>query len=164
MEKLGHMLKERMAQVVIEHEMLRAGFAALPYLVLKDTRLSAGARLAYAILLMYAWQDDACFAGQEKMAQVRLTTGNGPFRYSGMAHPNLNAHRRDTQDSSTPRLNPRDTREWPTPGLTLPYTGKTAASPSRSSSVFPQAGQILPTRTNTRRWGSRTYSATQPLS
>ena len=48
--------------------MLRAGFAALPYMVLRDTRLSIGARLSYAVLLMYAWQEGAAFAGQVKMA------------------------------------------------------------------------------------------------
>ena len=69
MEQISRSLKERFDQVIIENEMLRAGFAALPYMVLKDTRLSIGARLCYAVLLMYAWQEEACFAGQERMAQ-----------------------------------------------------------------------------------------------
>jgi len=41
----------------------------VPYLVLRDNRLSVGARLAYAILLMYAWQEGSCFPGQERMAR-----------------------------------------------------------------------------------------------
>jgi AraC-like DNA-binding protein len=69
MESIRNVVKERYAQIVIENEMLRAGFAALPYLVLRDTRLSVGARLAYAVLLSYAWQEEACFAGQQKMAK-----------------------------------------------------------------------------------------------
>jgi hypothetical protein len=56
-------------QIIIENEMLRAGFAALSYMVLRDTRISVGARLACAVLLSYAWQDEACFAGQQKMAR-----------------------------------------------------------------------------------------------
>ena len=68
MEQIGRSLRERFEQVIIENEMLRAGFAAVPYLVLRDGQLSIGARLAYAILLMYAWQEGACFAGQEKMS------------------------------------------------------------------------------------------------
>ena len=68
MQQIGETLKERFEQIIIENEMLRAGFAALPYHVLRDTGLSVGARLAYAVLLMYAWQNDSCFAGQEKMA------------------------------------------------------------------------------------------------
>lgn len=69
MESIGKVIKERYAQIVVENEMLRAGFAALPYLVLRDTRLSLGARLGYAVLLSYAWQEGACFAGQQKMAK-----------------------------------------------------------------------------------------------
>ncbi len=48
--------------------MMRAGFAALPYMVLLDTRLDSGAVRAYATLLKYAWQDGATFAGQAKLA------------------------------------------------------------------------------------------------
>jgi AraC-like DNA-binding protein len=68
MKQIGSLAKERFEQIVIENEMLRAGFAAMPYMVLRDTRLSVGARLAYAVLLMYAWQEGACFPGQERMA------------------------------------------------------------------------------------------------
>ena len=68
MDNLGPLVKRRVEQIIIENEMLRAGFAALPYMVLKDTKLSIGARLAYAVLLMYAWQEGATFAGQAKMA------------------------------------------------------------------------------------------------
>ncbi len=68
MDNIGGILKQRFEQIIVENEMLRAGFAALPYVVLRDTRLSVGARLAYSVLLSYAWQEEACFAGQQKMA------------------------------------------------------------------------------------------------
>jgi hypothetical protein len=68
MDTIGQLVKNRVEQIVVENEMLRAGFAALPYIVLKDTHLSLGARLSYAVLLMYAWQEGATFAGQLKMA------------------------------------------------------------------------------------------------
>ena len=68
MDNIGKILKQRFEQVIVENEMLRAGFAALPYLVLRDSKLSVGARLAYAVLLSYAWQEAACFPGQVKMA------------------------------------------------------------------------------------------------
>ena len=68
MESIGDALKERFEQIIIENQMLSAGFAALPYMVLRDTRLSVGARLAYAVVLIYAWQEGFTFAGQEKMA------------------------------------------------------------------------------------------------
>lgn len=69
MENIGAILKQRFEQIIVENEMLRAGFAALPYMVLRDTKLSTGARLAYAVLLMYAWQEGSCFPGQERMAK-----------------------------------------------------------------------------------------------
>lgn len=69
MRSLGELVKRRVERVVIENEMLRAGFAALPYVVLRDIRLSIGARLTYAVLLSYAWQEESTFVGQAKMAK-----------------------------------------------------------------------------------------------
>ena len=51
MDNVGALLKQRFEQIIVENEMLRAGFAAFPYVVLRDTSLSAGARLTYAVLL-----------------------------------------------------------------------------------------------------------------
>lgn len=68
MESLASLVKQRVDRIVVENEMLKAGFAALPYLVMKDKALTLGARMTYAFLLMYAWQEGSCFAGQEQMA------------------------------------------------------------------------------------------------
>jgi len=71
--------------------------------VLRDTRLSLGARLSYAVLLMYAWQEGATFAGQVKMAKdvgvserqlrdyLRELQANGYIRIKrqGLNRPNL---------------------------------------------------------------------------
>ncbi len=72
MEHVGGIARQRFAQieqVIIDNEMMRAGFAAIPYRVLRDTQLSVGARLAYAVLLMYAWQEGSCFPGQGRMGE-----------------------------------------------------------------------------------------------
>ncbi len=69
MQQIGRSVEERYETIIIENEMLRAGFAALPYMVLRDKRLKVGARLSYAILLSYAWQDGSTFAGQTRMAE-----------------------------------------------------------------------------------------------
>ena len=70
MEQLGaSLLQSRVDRVVIQSEMLRSGFAAMPYLVMRDKTLSIGARMTYAFLLMYAWQEGSCFAGQKKLAE-----------------------------------------------------------------------------------------------
>jgi hypothetical protein len=44
------------------------GFTQVPNLVLKESALSAGAKLVYALLLSYAWHNDSCFPGQERLA------------------------------------------------------------------------------------------------
>lgn len=60
--------------IVVLNKALKHGFTQLPNYVLKDKKLSFGARLAYAVLLSYAWQQDSCFPGQSRMAQDLGTT------------------------------------------------------------------------------------------
>lgn len=55
--------------IVVLNRAIKHGFAQIPRYVLKDKRLSFGARLTYAVLLSYAWQDGSCFPGQERMAK-----------------------------------------------------------------------------------------------
>lgn len=69
MQSLGALIQRRVERIIIENEMMRAGFAALPYIVLRDAQLSIGARLTYAVLLSYAWQNESTFVGQTKMAK-----------------------------------------------------------------------------------------------
>ena len=69
MQQFGPALKQRLDHIIFENRMMQAGFAAFPYQVMKDKALSTGARLAYAFLLMYGWQEGSSFAGQEKMAE-----------------------------------------------------------------------------------------------
>ena len=44
------------------------GYTMVPNHALISDRISPGAKLAYAMLLKYAWQDDYCFPGQERLA------------------------------------------------------------------------------------------------
>lgn len=55
--------------VVVLNKSLKPGFTLLPNYILKNRQLSHGARLAYAVLLSYAWQEDSCFPGQVRMAE-----------------------------------------------------------------------------------------------
>jgi hypothetical protein len=45
------------------------GFTQVPNHVLVSGSLSPGAKLTYAMLLKYAWQNDYCFPGQERLAK-----------------------------------------------------------------------------------------------
>src|SRR5271157_1350722 len=60
--------------IVILNGALKHGFTQLPRYVLQDKKLSFGARLTYAVLLSYAWQEDSCFPGQERMSKDLGTT------------------------------------------------------------------------------------------
>lgn len=54
--------------IVVEDAGLAAGFTMVPNFVLRAPGLSPGAKLVYGLLLSYAWQDGACFPGQERLA------------------------------------------------------------------------------------------------
>ena len=44
------------------------GFTQVPNHILVSSKLSPGAKLVYAMLLKYAWQNNNCFPGQERLA------------------------------------------------------------------------------------------------
>ena len=44
------------------------GYTQVPNHVLVSDQLSPGGKLAYAMLLKYAWQNEYCFPGQERLA------------------------------------------------------------------------------------------------
>lgn len=46
-----------------------AGFTQVPNHILRAKKLSAGAKLTYAMLLSYAWQNDFCFPGQQALGE-----------------------------------------------------------------------------------------------
>jgi DNA-binding transcriptional ArsR family regulator len=41
----------------------------VPNFLLKSKKLSSGDKMAFAMLLSYAWQNDYCFPGQERLAE-----------------------------------------------------------------------------------------------
>ena len=49
--------------------LLEQGFTQVPNTVLKSKSLSPGAKLAYTMLLSYAWHNDFCFPGQDRLAE-----------------------------------------------------------------------------------------------
>jgi len=55
--------------LIIENQSLRYGFIQLPRQVLLARNLSHSAKLLYAVLLNYAWQDGACFPGYSRLEE-----------------------------------------------------------------------------------------------
>ena len=60
---------KRNIEIVGADPVTRHGFTQVPNFILTNKALSVGAKLAYAMLLKYAWTDDACFPGQHKLAE-----------------------------------------------------------------------------------------------
>lgn len=89
--------------IIVLNDALKHGFTQLPRYVLQDKHLSFGARLTYAVLLSYAWQEDSCFPGQERMSKDLGTTdrsvrtflaelkdrGYIDWKQQGLGKPNL---------------------------------------------------------------------------
>lgn len=47
----------------------RGGFTQVPNFILKTNKLSAGDKMTFAMLLSYAWQNDYCYPGQQKLGK-----------------------------------------------------------------------------------------------
>jgi hypothetical protein len=45
------------------------GFTQLPNFILRDPTLSIGAKTTYALFLSYAWHNNLCFPGQDRLAK-----------------------------------------------------------------------------------------------
>jgi len=48
----------------------RHGFTQLPNFILRNPDISIGAKTTYALFLSYAWHNQLCFPGQDKLAQA----------------------------------------------------------------------------------------------
>lgn len=72
MEKLAHIpaFQERQ-NIILEgfDPVTGGGFTQVPNFILKNGELTSNAKVAYSLLLSYAWNNDKVFPGQERMAQ-----------------------------------------------------------------------------------------------
>ena len=66
---IGDIIKERNIELIGADPATRYGFTQVPNFILTNKGISVGAKLAYAMLLKYAWYDDACYPGQIKLAE-----------------------------------------------------------------------------------------------
>lgn len=60
---------QRNIEIVGADNATRFGFTQVPNFLLKAPNLSAGAKLTYAMLLHYAWANNYCFPGQDRLAE-----------------------------------------------------------------------------------------------
>jgi len=79
MRTIGEVINEKNLQLATDNPVVRGGFTQVPNFILKDPQLSVGAKVAYAMFLSYAWHNDSCFPGQDRLAddmgmsRVRVT-------------------------------------------------------------------------------------------
>src|SRR5262245_9976833 len=69
MQHIGEVIREANIRVASDDPIVRGGFTQVPNFILRDAKLSLGAKVTYAMFLSYAWHNDLCFPGQERLAQ-----------------------------------------------------------------------------------------------
>jgi biotin operon repressor len=69
MKPIGELLKEKNLQLDTVNPVLQEGFTQIPNFILRDAKLSVGTKVAYAMFLSYAWHNDSCFPGQDRLAE-----------------------------------------------------------------------------------------------
>lgn len=69
MEKIADILKERNIVLETNDPVVAEGFTQVPNFILKNKNLTVGEKMTFAMFLSYAWHNDRCFPGQEKLAK-----------------------------------------------------------------------------------------------
>jgi hypothetical protein len=59
---------EKNIEIIGADAVTRQGFTMVPNFLLTNKQLSVGAKLAYAMLLKYAWANDSVYPGQQTLA------------------------------------------------------------------------------------------------
>lgn len=67
--RIGDLLKDKNIVLRGADAATAMGFTQVPNFLLKSKKLSSGDKLAFAMLLSYAWQNDFCFPGQTRLAK-----------------------------------------------------------------------------------------------
>src|SRR3954451_9658762 len=62
--------------LVIEDQSLAYGFIQLPKQILWASNISRDAKILYAVLLGYAWEQDSCFPGYARLCADMIASEN----------------------------------------------------------------------------------------
>src|SRR6202167_2071651 len=65
---IGDILKERNIELATNDPVARGGFTQVPNFILRDPNISLGAKVAYSMFLHFAWNNESCFPGQDRLA------------------------------------------------------------------------------------------------
>jgi biotin operon repressor len=62
-------VKERNIILETHDPVVADGFTQVPNFILKNKQLTVGEKITFAMFLSYAWNNERCFPGQEKLAE-----------------------------------------------------------------------------------------------
>jgi helix-turn-helix protein len=68
MKSLQDLIQEKNITLKGADNLSAKGFTQVPNHILESNKISPGAKLTYAMLLKYAWQNDFCFPGQDRLS------------------------------------------------------------------------------------------------
>ncbi|MBI5767644.1 MAG: helix-turn-helix domain-containing protein [Verrucomicrobia bacterium] len=68
MKPIGEIIEQNITLNTLD-PVSAGGFTQVPNFILRASSLSIGAKLTYAMFLSYAWHNDRCFPGQERLAE-----------------------------------------------------------------------------------------------
>ena len=69
LKSIGQLIQEKNIILKGADALSAKGFTQVPNHVLESEKISPGAKLAYTMLLKYAWQNNYCFPGQDRLAK-----------------------------------------------------------------------------------------------
>ncbi len=69
MKHIGEAVREKNIELDTLDPVVRGGFTQIPNFILRDPDLSMGAKVTYAMFLSYAWNNDFCFPGQDRLSE-----------------------------------------------------------------------------------------------
>src|ERR1039457_6113829 len=102
MKAIGELLKEKNLQLDTPNPVLQGGFTQVPNFILRNPEISVGAKVAYAMFLSYAWHNDSCFPGQDRLADdMGLTRVRGTQLIAELDHAGLVTIQRRGQGKAT---------------------------------------------------------------
>lgn len=68
MKSIGEVIQEKNIVIKGGDVFTEGGFTQVPNALLRAKGVSQGAKLVYAMLLSYAWNNNSCFPGQDRLA------------------------------------------------------------------------------------------------
>ena len=70
MDHIGSTIEKHHKSIILDgfDPVSSKGFTMVPNFILRSKEVNVGAKLTYAMLLSYAWQNNFCFPGQKTLA------------------------------------------------------------------------------------------------